>query len=234
MMLEILKPPTTNLDELSKIQRKIAKQVIKEDKTGDINTIAGCDISFSKGNQACAASVLLQYPDLKELDHWTEEVEVDFPYIPTYLAFRELEPMLKVLDDVEADVYMIGAQGLAHPRRAGLASHLGAIIDKPTLGVAKNILCGEAKEPEPEKGSYTLLKDKGETIGAAVRTRANVKPVYVSIGHKVSLEKAIEIALKTAPKYKLPEPIRAAHNLATKAMKENPDRSLMKKLTDFR
>lgn len=234
MMLDILKPPTTNLDELSQIQREVAEHVIKEDKTGEINTIAGCDISFSKKNQAYAASALLKYPNLKELDHKIEKVKVDFPYIPTFLAFRELEPMLKVLEDVEADVYMIGAQGLAHPRRAGLASHLGVIIDKPTLGVAKNILCGEAKEPAPEKGSYTLLKDKGKTIGAAVRTRSNVKPVYVSIGHKISLEKAIEITLKTAPKYKLPEPIRAAHNLATEAMKENPDRSLMKKLTDFR
>ncbi|MBS3815350.1 MAG: endonuclease V [Hadesarchaea archaeon] len=220
-MLDILKPKTTNLDELSKIQNKVANLVVKEDKTEEINTIAGCDISFSQDEEAYAASVLLDFDSLEVIDNWVKKVKVDFPYIPTYLAFRELEPMLKVLNNVKADVYMLGAQGIAHPRRAGLASHLGVIIDKPALGVAKNILCGEAKDPDPEKGSYKLLKDNGETIGAVVRTRSNVKPVYVSIGHKISLGKAIEVTLETSPKYKLPEPIRAAHNLATKRMKED-------------
>lgn len=228
-MLPILKPPTTSLDELSEIQMKVAEKVTKKDEVGEPDIIAGCDISFSKEGEAYAASVLLEYPDLDELDRRITKVKVDFPYIPTFLAFRELEPMLKVLKGVEADVYMIGAQGIAHPRRAGLASHLGVIIDEPTLGVAKNILCGEAKEPSKEKGAYTLLKDKEEVIGAVVRTRSEVKPVYVSIGHKISLEKAIEMTLETAPKYRLPEPIRAAHNLATKAMKEKPASSLHEK-----
>ncbi len=150
------------------------------------------------------------------------EVEVDFPYIPTFLAFRELEPMLKTVKSIESDVYLIDSQGLAHPRRAGLASHLGVIIDKPTIGVAKSKLCGEIDEkPDSKKGSYSYLRDGGEIIGAAVRTRDNTNPVFVSIGHNVSLEKAIEITLNSSPQYKIPEPIRAAHKLATEKMKKS-------------
>lgn len=218
-MLRILKPPTTDLDELSEIQRKVAKMIIKRDEIGELNTIAGCDISFSEEDRAYAACVLLKYPSLEEIDNKTTEVGVNFPYIPTFLAFRELEPMLRVAKDLKADIYMVDAQGLAHPRRAGLASHLGVVMDRPTLGVAKSQLCGEAEPPSDEKGSYSLLKDDEEVIGAVVRTRSGVNPVYVSIGHKISLKRAIEITLKTSPKYKLPEPIRAAHKLATKAMK---------------
>lgn len=232
-MLDILKPPSTNLEDLSKIQEEVAKRVIKEDQVCEIRTIAGCDISFSKNDHAYAASVLLDYIDLKELDHEIKKVKIEFPYIPTYLAFRELEPMLRVLKDMEADVYIIEGHGIAHPRRAGLASHIGTIIDKPTIGVAKNILCGEAEEPLMEKGSHTLIKDNGDVIGAAVRTRSNVNPVYVSIGHKVSLERAIDVTLKTSPRYKLPRPIRAAHRLATSAMNKDSNRSIIRKLIDF-
>ena len=220
-MLDILKPQKTDLDELSRIQKEVSQKVIKEDRTGEPELIAGCDISFSEGETAFASCVLLDYPQMEKIESNTVEVEVDFPYIPTFLAFRELKPMLNATKDIEADVYMIDSQGLAHPRRAGLASHLGVIIDRPTLGVAKNRLCGEAEEPGTEKGSYSLLKDDGETIGAAVRTRTDVNPVYVSIGHKISLEKSIEITLQSSPKYKIPEPIRAAHREATQAMKKS-------------
>lgn len=220
-MLDILKPDKTDLDELSRIQRKVAKKVVKEDKVGDPETVAGCDISFSEEDRAYAACVLLDYQSLEKMDSEVEEVEIDFPYIPTYLAFRELEPMLRIVSDVEADVYMIDSQGLAHPRRAGLASHLGVIIDEPTIGVAKNRLCGKAEEPDPERGSYTFLRDDGEKIGAVVRTRTKVNPVYTSIGHKVSLERAIETTVETSPRYKTPEPIREAHKLATNSMKKS-------------
>ncbi|KXB06916.1 hypothetical protein AKJ51_02560 [candidate division MSBL1 archaeon SCGC-AAA382A20] len=218
-MLDILDPNQTDLDELSKIQKKIAKKVIKKDEIETPKSVAGCDISFSEENQAYAACVSFTYPDLEKIKEKSIEVEVDFPYIPTFLAFRELQPMLKVVKKIDTDVYMIDSQGLAHPRRAGLASHLGVIIKKPTIGVAKNRLCGEGYKPSPEKGAYTYLKDNEEVIGAIVRTRTDVKPVYVSIGHKISLEKAIKITLNTAPKYKIPEPIRAAHKLATEKMK---------------
>jgi deoxyribonuclease V len=219
-MLPILTPPRANLDELARIQREVAKRVVKRGKPKKLETIAGCDISFTRENRAYAACAILDYSSLGVLKYSVTGVKVKFPYIPTFLAFRELEPMLKVIKKMEADVYMIGAQGLAHPRRAGLASHLGIILKQPTLGVAKSRLCGDAEVPPDERGAYTLLKDRGETIGAVVRTRPGVEPVYVSIGHKISLEVAIRITLETTQKYRLPEPIRAAHQLATDAMKK--------------
>lgn len=219
-MLDILDPRNTDLDELSRIQEEVSRKVVKEDELGTPDTIAGCDISFSENDYAFAACVLFEYPELVEIDSNSVKVEIDFPYIPTFLAFRELKPMLRAIKGIEADVYMIDSQGLAHPRRAGLASHLGVVMDRPTIGVAKSRLCGEAEEPDSEKGSYSLLKDDDEVIGAVVRTRTDVKPVYVSIGHRITLERAIEITLESAPKYKIPEPIRAAHSLATKCMND--------------
>lgn len=220
-MLDILKTDNVELDELSRIQKEVAKSVIKEDKLGKLETIAGCDVSFAEENRAFAACVLMEYPSLKVVDKSVVEVEIDFPYIPTFLAFREIQPMLTAVKEIDSDIYMIDSQGLAHPRRAGLASHLGVVIDKPTIGVAKSRLCGEAEEPGKEKGSYSILKDDGDEIGAAVRTITDTNPVYVSIGHKVSLEKAIEITLNASPKFKIPEPIRSAHKLATRAMKKD-------------
>lgn len=219
-MLDILKTEQVSLDELRRIQEEVAERVSKEDETRDLNNIAGCDISFSEDEVAVAACVLLKYPEMEKIDSYSVKIKVDFPYIPTFLAFRELEPMLEAVKEIDADLYMVDAQGIAHPRRAGLASHLGVTIEKPTIGVAKNPLCGEAEEPGPERGSYSLLKDEEETIGAILRTRTEVNPVYVSVGHMVDLERAIEITLESAPKYKIPEPIRAAHKLATERMKE--------------
>lgn len=220
MMLDILEAPTTDLDKLSEIQNQVAEKVVREDMVGEPDTVAGCDLSFSEEDEACAACVIFEYPELEKKKSNVVKVNVDFPYIPTFLAFRELEPMLKVIKEMESDLYMIDSQGLAHPRRAGLASHLGVVADRPTMGVAKNRLCGEGEEPGVEKGSYSYLEDDEETIGAIVRTRTDINPVYVSIGHKISLEKSIEIALKTS-KYKVPEPIRAAHRLATETMEKS-------------
>ncbi len=220
-MLDILKTENTELDELSRIQEEVSDRVIKEDRVGEPETIAGCDVSFSEKNKAFAACVLMKYPELEEIDSNVVEAKIDFPYIPTFLAFREIQPMLNAVKKIESDIYMVDSQGIAHPRRAGLASHLGVVIDKPTIGVAKSRLCGNAKEPDPKKGSYSILRENGEKIGAVLRTRTRVKPIYVSIGHKVSLEKAIDITLKSSPKFKIPEPIRAAHKLATKAMEKS-------------
>lgn len=218
-MLDILKTGQTDLDELSRIQKEVAEQVSFEDKVGDPETVTGCDLSFSEGGTAFAACVLFDFPGLERVDSNVAKVDVDFPYIPTYLAFRELEPMLNVIEGLESDVYLIDSQGVAHPRRAGLASHLGVIIERPTIGVAKSRLCGEAEEPSSGKGSYSLLKEDGDVVGAVLRTRTGVNPVYVSVGHMVSLDRAIDITLKSSPKYKIPEPIRAAHKLSTEKMK---------------
>ena len=218
-MLPILKPPKFDLNELARIQEKIAKNVVREGRLKKLETIASCDLSFASGDEAYAACALLDYENLKLIDKKVAKVKVKFPYIPTFLAFREVGPMLKVAKNIDADVFMIGAHGIAHPRRAGLASHFGVLINKPTVGVAKGRLFGVAEEPANERGAYSPLKDGEEVIGAALRTQKDAKPVYVSIGHKLSLKTSIKIALETTRENRLPEPIRLAHELATKAMR---------------
>ncbi|MDI6643352.1 MAG: endonuclease V [Candidatus Hodarchaeaceae archaeon] len=218
-MLPILRPPRFDLDELTRIQEQIAKRVDRRDRFKKLETIAGCDISFARGNLAYAACAVLDYRSLEVLNRRAIKVGLRFPYIPTFLAFRELEGMLEAVKGLEADVYMVGAQGLAHPRRAGLACHLGVMLDRPALGVAKSRLCGEAHMPPKRIGSYTWLKDGKEIIGAVVRTQSDAKPVYVSIGHKLSLKTAIKITLDTTRNHRLPEPLRIAHELATAAMR---------------
>jgi len=219
-MLPILKPPKFDLNELACTQEKIAKNVVREDRLKKLESIAGCDLSFVSGDIAYAACVLLDYKSLELIDKKIIKVKIKFPYIPTFLAFREVDPMLKVARDVDASVFMIGAQGIAHPRRAGLASHFGVLINKPTVGVAKKRLCGVAEEPPNKQGAYSLLKDGGEVIGAVFRTQKDAKPVYVSIGNKLSLKTAIKISLETTRENRLPEPLRVAHQLATKAMRD--------------
>ncbi|MDI6819305.1 MAG: endonuclease V [Candidatus Hodarchaeaceae archaeon] len=218
-MLPILKPSKLDLDELARLQERIAKRVIAEDRIRRLETVAGCDISFPRGDRAYAACAALDYESLRVLRQRAVAVKLRFPYIPTFLAFRELEGMLRAARGVDADVYMVGAQGLAHPRRAGLACHLGVALNKPTLGAAKGRLCGSAEEPELERGAYSLLKDDGEVVGAVLRTQPGSRPVYVSVGHKLSLETAIKIVLHTTRDHRLPEPLRVAHQLATRAMK---------------
>jgi len=220
-MLPILRPPKFDLDELARLQARVAKRVVRKDRFKKLERIAGCDISFARGGLAYAACAVLDYKSLEVLDQKTVDVRVRFPYIPTFLAFRELEGMLKAVEGMDADVYMVGAQGLAHPRRAGLACHLGVTLNKPTLGVAKSRLCGSAEEPGRERGACSLLRDDGEVIGAVLRTQPNCRPVYVSVGHKLSLKTAIRIALETTRDQRLPEPLRIAHELATRSMESS-------------
>lgn len=219
-MLPILTPPKLDLGEMARIQERVAKSVVQKDCFRKLESVAGCDISFAKKDTAYAACAVLSYGDLGLLKKRTVRVKVKLPYIPTFLAFRELGEMLMALRGIEADVFMVGAHGVAHPRRAGLASHLGVALDRPTLGVAKSKLLGDSKEPGRARGSYSLVTDGGETIGAAVRTRAGGRPVYVSVGHKLSLKTAIRIALDMTRDHLLPEPLAVAHGLATKAMRE--------------
>jgi len=219
-MLPILTPPRLDLNELAQVQMQVAKSVVQSDCLGKLESIAGCDISSVEGDMAYAACAVLSYGDLELLKKKIIRIKLKFPYIPTFLAFRELEGLLRVLRGIEADVYMVGAHGVAHPRRAGLASHLGVTLDRPTLGVAKSKLLGDSKEPANKRGSCSLLKDGGETIGAAVRTRTDGKPIYVSVGHKLTLKTAIRIALETTRDHLLPEPLMMAHELATNGMRE--------------
>ncbi|MBN1978088.1 MAG: deoxyribonuclease V [Anaerolineae bacterium] len=177
--------------------------------------VAGVDVSV-KGGVARAAVVLLSYPGLVPSQAVTAEMPVSFPYVPGLLAFREGPVVLAALARLTdwPDVMIFDAQGLAHPRRMGLATHLGVLLDVPSVGCAKSRLCGKETEPGEEKGCWTPLLDGDEVIGAVVRTRSRVRPVYVSIGHRVDLETAVALVLCCATRYRLPEPTRWAHRVA--------------------
>ena len=203
-------------EEARRLQNGLRTQVVKTDRFGKINTVAGVDIGFKK-DIARASVVVLRFPGLQVVDSVVTESPVRFPYVPGLLSFREIPPLLTAFTQLqtEPDLIIVDGQGIAHPRRFGLASHLGLILDKPTIGCAKSRLWGRYEEPETEQGSYTYLMDKDEVIGAVVRTRRNVKVVYVSIGHRISLDSARTLTLACCRGYRLPETTRYAHNAAS-------------------
>ena len=203
-------------EEARRIQNGLRTQVIRTDRFGRINTVAGVDIGLKK-DIARASVVVLSFPELQVVDSVVTESPVRFPYIPGLLSFREIPPLLTAFTQLqtEPDLVIVDGQGIAHPRRFGLASHLGLILDKPTIGCAKSRLCGQYEEPESEQGSYTYLMDKGEVLGAVVRTRKNVRVVYISIGHRISLDSARTLTLACCRGYRLPETTRYAHNAAS-------------------
>ena len=208
--------------EARQLQNELRTQVVGTDRFGKINTVAGADIGFKK-DIARASVVVLSFPELQVVDSVVTESPVRFPYIPGLLSFREIPPLLTAFTQLqtEPDLVIVDGQGIAHPRRFGLASHLGLILDKPTIGCAKSRLCGQYEEPESEQGAYTYLMDKGEVIGAVVRTRKNVQVVYISIGHRISLDSARTWTLACCRGYRLPETTRYAHNAASGKVLQN-------------
>lgn len=211
----IAHPWDVSTDEAKEIQRELRQHVTVEPLDRSPGVVAGVDVSVKNG-QARSAVVLLSFPDLKPLEGKTAEEVTRFPYVPGLLAFREGPVVLAALEKLtrRPDVLILDAHGLAHPRRMGLATHLGVILDLPSVGCAKSRLCGEYSEPGPEKGSWTRLCDEDEIIGAVVRTRDNIRPVFVSVGHRVDLETAVSLVLGCAPTYRLPETTRWAHRVA--------------------
>jgi deoxyribonuclease V len=201
--------------EARAIQNQLRERVCVHPLECQPGVVAGVDVSV-KGGAARAAVVLLSYPDLIPFQAATAKLPVSFPYVPGLLAFREGPVVLAALEQLtsEPDVLMFDAQGMAHPRRMGLATHLGILLDMPAVGCAKSRLCGRDVVPDQEKGSWLPLEDRDEVIGAVVRTRSRVRPVYVSVGHRVDLEAAISLVLSCATKYRLPEPTRWAHRVA--------------------
>jgi deoxyribonuclease V len=200
------------------IQVELSSRVIREDSFGKISTVAGVDVGFNDETEfACAAIAVLSFPELQFITSATILNRVDFPYIPGLLSFREIPAILKALGqmDLKPDLIICDGHGTAHPRRFGLACHLGVLIGTPCIGVAKSILIGTYQAPGTKKGDWTPILDGEDTIGAVLRSRANVKPIYVSIGHRISLETAILTILQCTTKYRLPEPIRMAHRLAS-------------------
>lgn len=202
--------------EARAVQSDLAVRVERADRLGAVRTVAGLDVAYGRGNPLKAAAVVLAFDGLEVLETATATMEARFSYVPGYLSFREVPAVLSVLErlTVRPDLVLCDGQGIAHPRRFGLACHLGVLTGLPTIGVAKSRLVGEHGEPGGERGDWVPLMDKGETIGAVLRTRAGVKPVYVSIGHRVGLETAIRLVLACTPRFRLPETTRAADRLS--------------------
>jgi deoxyribonuclease V len=213
-----LHPWDLSPDEAIGVQRRLSGEVIRRDQIGKLGRVAGLDVGFeSDGEITRAAVVVLSFPELQLLESAIARRTTSFPYIPGLLSFREAPAILDALTrlNVVPDLLLVDGQGIAHPRRLGIASHLGVVTGLPSIGVAKSILVGRHEPVPNEPGAWRPLIDRTEAIGAALRTRAGVKPVYVSIGHRLSLETAIELVLRCTRSYRLPEPIRQAHHLAS-------------------
>lgn len=207
------------IEEAIAIQEKLRVEVITTDQLPEsVQYVAGVDMGFeADGTISRAAVAVLSFPDLKLLESAIARRPTSFPYIPGFLSFREIPAVLEALEKISIipDIILCDGQGIAHPRRFGIACHLGLIIDIPTIGVAKSLLIGKHQELPEERGSWQPLVNRGETIGAVLRTRTGTKPLYVSSGHRVSLTTAIDYVLRCAPKYRLPETTRIADKLAS-------------------
>jgi len=203
-------------------QLQLSKHIIFEDMLPKkIRFVAGVDVAYAK-KMSIGTAVVLDFSSLKLVETQMALCETHFPYVPTLLSFREIPPTLSSIKKLrtQPDVILVDGQGFAHPYRCGFASHLGLVIRKPTIGVAKSKLIGEVEEDKAQE-SVALLKDKGQVIGAMVTTKQNSKPVYVSVGHMVSLETAIKIVKHCTRNNRIPEPILKAHGLAALEKSEN-------------
>lgn len=197
------------------LQKQLAGKVDTTRPLRSWKTVAGADVSYNiRGRWLYAAVVVLDAATLEPIERSGAVAEATFPYVPGLLSFREAPAVLKAFEglSVRPDVLICDGQGIAHPRRVGLASHLGLWLGLPTIGCAKSRLCGEYQEPPPERGEWTRLMDQGETIGAVVRSRAGIKPLFVSPGHLCDLPSAIAVVLATCRKYRLPVTSRLAHD----------------------
>ncbi len=206
------------ISEAIDLQKRLAGQVRVEPLPRDARLIAGADVSILKArNQLIAGVVLWDLHDRKVVEQTAIRAEAKFPYVPGLLSFREAPAVLEAFSQLRhtPDVAMFDGQGIAHPRRFGLACHLGVLLNLPSIGCAKSRLIGTCVEPPTERGSWTDLVHGDEAIGAVLRTRDNVSPLYISIGHRATLQDAIDLVLTCATRYRQPEPTRLAHQLVT-------------------
>ncbi|BAU56845.1 endonuclease V [Halorhodospira halochloris] len=200
------------------IQTSIAQQAILQDEVTEPGNIVGVDVGFhDKGTLACAAAVVFSWPGLNVIESKQAYKKVEMPYVPGLLSFRELPAILEALNELStgAGLILCDGQGFAHPRRCGIATHLGVLTGYPTIGVGKTRLLGEHAEVAPERGATQPLIDKGERIGTVLRSRSNVSPLYISPGHRLHFASAADWVLSCCTSYKIPQPIRAAHRLAS-------------------
>ena len=204
-------------DEARAIQKQLAPRVETRDRIATVTTVAGIDVHFPTRTSARAAVVVLDADTLETVDRSVVEGQVTFPYVPGLLSFRELPAALEAFSRlrVRPTLVLCDGQGVAHPRRFGLACHLGLALDVPTVGVAKSRFIGTHRDLAADRGSRVPLIDDGEQVGAVLRTRSGVRPMFVSVGHRVGLETAVAWVLRCTPRYRLPETTRAAHRLAS-------------------
>lgn len=208
--------PTT-IAEARALQERLRDEVVTTGGPEAPALIAGVDVHVAeRTGLTWAAVALVDGPGLELVGSALAAVPTSFPYVPGYLSFREIPAVLAALSLLERapDLVMVDGQGIAHPRRLGIAAHLGVMLDVPTIGVAKSRLIGQHDEPACTKGSRVPLTHKGEVIGAVVRTRDWVSPLYVSVGHRIGLERAVELVLATTTRWRLPEPTRLADKLS--------------------
>ena len=216
--------------EARRLQGELASRVVAGPALDleQVRYVAGADVS-TQDDRAFATVVVLDFPGLSVVEVQGFEAPLGFPYVPGLLAFREIPSVAGALKKVETavDAVILDAQGLAHPRRMGLASHVGLLLDVPTVGCAKTVLVGKFEEPGAEKRSAAEMVHRGEVVGKAVRTRERVSPVYVSVGNGIDLDSSVELVLACCTKYRLPEPTRQAHNAANRLRRgEEPGGSL--------
>ncbi len=209
-----------DIKKLEEEQLRLAKKLNLKDRIdiNSIKTVAGIDLTFTdiwkNPTTGIACIVVLDYKTLELKEKVFAEKEVDFPYIPTFLAYRELPTILEAYKKltIKPDVFILDGMGILHPRKMGIASHFGVITDEVSIGCGKSKLIGEYEEPENKPISYKPVYVNGEFRGYAVRTKKNTNPIFISPGNNISVESSLKVVLNTVDKYKLPEPTRLAHN----------------------
>jgi deoxyribonuclease V len=199
--------------EAERIQLSLSGEVVVDDEFAAIETVCGLDVSYSGEERAAAACVVMSYPELEVVESVCKITAVCYNYIPGLLSFREIPPLIPALEDLEStpDLFICDGHGIAHPRRFGLACHLGVLLDRPVIGCAKSKFVGSFEEPGERRGSYEYLYHKDDLVGAVLRTEENRKPVFVSIGHKVTLDTSIAVVLGCTGRGRIPEPVRQSH-----------------------
>ena len=215
---ELEHPWSVSPREAIAIQERLRGYVKCSDRLGTIRRVAGVDVGFEARNTVTRAAVaVLRFPELELVDYSVAREPTRFPYVPGLLSFREIPTVLAALRGLRRapDLILCDGQGIAHPRRLGIASHLGVLIDCPTIGVGKSRLIGEHAAVPTQRGQWIELRDRGEVVGAVLRSRAGVKPLFVSPGHRIGLRSAVDYVMACTGRYRLPETTRWAHRLAS-------------------
>jgi deoxyribonuclease V len=206
-----------NVEEAIQIQEALKERIILKENFSRIRTMGGGDVAYSESeNSLFGAIAVLSYPDMGIVDIATTETKVSFPYVPTLLSFREGPVLIRIFQNlkIKPDVMIYDGQGIAHPRGMGLASHMGLWFDIPSIGCAKTPLLRKFISPGPSKGSFGWIRREGKKVGAVLRTRENVKPLFVSPGHRIDLSTSIRLVLASCRGFRIPEPLRKAHQIS--------------------